>query len=237
MGMKKCVFLFIMMNLIISGCATSSIKENYPIGKSYRDVFILEGKRVPLPEGEWKIAAARYRNRVQYIEVFLQKETTDHKFAGLVIVNSNTPGNNDTNYEPDEYADKKDILYASIKSNSIGKPLDFWLVDHYIFSLNEGAYLALKEYLEYLIDNGISVPKLTIQSYHLITGSGTKNGYLRVEYYYNPELEGFDLKNEATWGTSSWHMLRMNSDPKKGAYIENIKKQGEALHCKMREWF
>ncbi|MBU2054186.1 MAG: hypothetical protein KJ936_03220 [Proteobacteria bacterium] len=235
--MKKCIFLFIVVSFIIGGCATTSLKQDYPTGKRYRDVFVLEDKRIPLPEGEWKIVGTGTTDMGKYSEVFLLKETNNHKFAGGVIIVSDTIMNNYVGYIQNTYAERKDHHYVSIKSNTRTERLDLWLVNHYIFSFTPGQRDASKEFLQYLIDNKISVPKLMVRSYHIITGKMLRSRYLRVEYYYNPEIEGFDLSREDNWGTSSWHIMKIASDPKKVAYVENVKKQGEIFHGKIREWF
>lgn len=111
------------------------------------------------------------------------------------------------------------------------------MVSHYVHSFSPGQREASKEYLQYLTDNKIDLRKLSIRSYHVITGKIFKSRYLRVEYYYNPETEGFDTKGEENWGTSNWHVARIASDPKKVAYVEKIKKQGEVFHDKIRKWF
>lgn len=235
--MKKYIFLFIVISFVIGGCAGTSLNQDYPTGKSYREVFVWEGKRVPLPEGEWKIAGTGTLDMGKYSEAFLVKVTNDRKLAGGIIIVSDTTLNDYRGYKQNTYAERKDHLYVSIKSNTRSEGLDLWLVNHYIMSFKPGQRKASQEFMQYLIDNKISKPKLMIRSYHLISGKMLRSRYLRVEYYYNPAIEGFDTSREDNWGNSSWHIMNIAFDPKKVAYVENIKRQGEVLHGKIREWF
>jgi hypothetical protein len=234
-GMKK-VVLLIMMNLILTGCATSDMRQDYTLGNIHRDMFVVEGKQVPLPEGEWKVVGAGLIAVGEYRQVILQKEIAGHKFAGLVKIVSNTLMNDAEGYFHGGAAERKDLYFVSATSISRNQALDYWLINYTIFSFPSDVSKALNQHLKYLTDNKIEAPKLLPYSNHVLTAKKS-NGYLEVTYYYNPETEGFDMSKENYWGSSSWHVARIQADPKKVAYMENIKKQGEALHSKIREWF
>ncbi len=213
-------FLFLLLaSFILGGCVTPAIKKDYPLGKTYRDVFVLENKRVPLPEGEWKVAGTGYTDMGNYCEVSLLKETKDHKIAGIIIITSDSQTTNYTGYWPNKYVQRTDLHYVSIKSNTGGQYLDLWAVSHYIMTFTPERE-TVREFFQYCSDNNIILPKLMVRSYHVITGKMLRNKYLRVEYYYNPEKEGFDTSSENNWGASSWHPLRIQTDPNKVSYVE-----------------
>lgn len=232
---KRLVLLFVSIFILV-GCGFPAFKKDNPIGKTYRDVFVLENKRVPLLEGEWKVAGTGYNENENYCEVILIKETSDCKMAGGIIITSDTITNSYSGYKPSEYAKRTDLHSVSINANTMGKGLDLWLINHYYMQVSPNRE-ALKEFFHYCLDNKIELPKLMIQSYHLMTGKNFKGKYLLVAYYYNPAVEGFDTSIEKDWANSSWHPLRISADPKKQMYIERIKKEGELLHGKIQGWF
>lgn len=98
-------------------------------------------------------------------------------------------------------------------------------------------YKSSFRFIDYLLSNNITIPKITIQTFHHFTGKYKKNKFLEVGYYLNPEIKGFEPLNESSWGTSDWHPLRIENDPKKKAYIERLKKDGAIMHEKIRVGF
>jgi hypothetical protein len=235
--MRVRLLLLMAAIFILVGCITPAFKKDNPIGKTYRDVFVLENKQVPLPEGEWKVAGTGYRDNQRFCEVYLVKVTEDRKLTGVIIIISENMAFGYSGYLPDKYAKRTDLHYVSIKSNTTEEGLDLWLVNHYFASFSPKEREASNQFFQYCHDNKIDLSKLMIQSYHVITGKMFKGRFLGVTYFYDPRTEGFDTSLENDWGTSSWHPLRISADPKKVSYVERIKKEGEVLHGKIQEWF
>lgn len=227
-NMKKAFFFVILLSLFIIGCSLNRLKENYPIDKKYYGNFTINGKTVPLPAGEWGVAGRGTRNIKDYYEVWLINYN-NRTMNGAIYIMSDAPFNNYIGYKKNSYAERKDIYYVEINSNSEGDPFDLWLVNHSVIKLSVKRQ-ANKELYEYLKQRNISIPKLMIQSFHVKTGSKDKGKYLRVEYYYNPELEGFDSSYENDWDTSAWHPLRVSKNPAKVAYLNKVVQQGKILH-------
>jgi hypothetical protein len=219
------------------GCATSDFKKDFPIGAIHHNSIVFEGKKVPLPNGEWRVAGTGTAEMGKYNEITLVKTTDDRKFAGGVIITSDSVLNDYTGYVQNKFAERKDHHYVEIKSNSRSEGHDIWLVSHYLHSFNPGEREMSIEFTKYLVDNQIDFGHLSIRSYHEFTGKVSKKSFLRVSYFYNPETEGFDTREEQNWGTSGWHVTRIASDPLKKAFVEKIKQEGKVLHQKLLEGF
>jgi hypothetical protein len=231
----KRFFLMILASFILAGC-TPAFKADNPPGKIYRDEIVLEGKRVPLPAGDWKVVVSEYSDMDKYVKVYLMKESTDHKIISEIFITTDSIMNDFTGYWPNEYLQRTDLYYSSVEMNSKDRYTDGWVINHIIRSFLPTT-ATLKAYFQYCSDNNIVQPKLMIESCHLVTGKIKRNKYLSISYSYNPEVEGFDTSGEGSWGTSTWHPLRIKADPKKVEYIERIKQEGELLHDRIRKSF
>ena len=170
------------------------------IGKTYSEVFVLEDKSIPLPEGEWKVVGVGAAME-KFSEINLIKETNERRLAGAIIIRSDTSLNDFVGYWENKYVNRPDLHFKCVIRNSVQEGLDLWVINHYLMNWTPKRKAA-KEFYQYLLDNKIERPKLMIQSYHEITGKTLKNKYLRVEYYYNPEIEGFVIPLRFQDGTN-----------------------------------
>lgn len=233
--MKKYLALLTIIIVAICGCVNPSfIKDNH-LGKKYSGSITVENKTVPLPDGEWIVVGRGYGDSYDYGEVLLA-QVSARRIAKCIIIRSDASTNSFSGYRAAEDAQRTDLYHVVVKSNTTGEPLDFWYVSHYIMSVTPKRE-AVKQFFEYCKVNSITMPKLFIRSRHTLTGVGMKHKYLNVEYYYNPDVEGFDTSKEDNWGTSSWHYLRIKDDPKKVSYMEKIKRDNEMMHEKLRDGF
>lgn len=172
-----------------------------------------------------------------YFEIILLKEFETKRIDSLLRITTESMANNSPGYLPHEYLKRKDVHHVVVKNNSELGAQDGWLINHFIIDLDITKSPALEEVYNYLLSNKIVIPKLQIQTFHHFTGKYQKNRYLEVAYYTNPEIEGFESPNETKWGSSEWHPLRINDDPKKKAYIERLKNEGAIMHEKIRAGF
>jgi len=247
--MRKYYLLFIIIAFpfLIMGCI-KGIKETNPVGKVYRDSIQLWGKNIPLPEGEWKVIGrgtqgdianktGPFDQQAPYFDIILLKEFETKKVHSIMRITTESMANNSPGYLPNEYLKRKDVHHVVVKNNLEKGAQDGWLINHFIIDLNIKISPSLEEAYNYLLSNKIVIPKLQIQTFHHFTGKYKKNRYLEVAYYINPEIEGFESPNETKWGSSEWHPLRINNDPKKMAFIEKLKNEGVIMHEKIRVGF
>lgn len=117
------------------------------------------------------------------------------------------------------------------------KPSKTTIINHIRISFDEKASQANKEAYKYIIDNKLVMPGNFILTYHRFTGASIKSKFLEYSIYVNPEVDGFDPPTNSEWASSDWNTLKINSDPKKVAYIEKLKKEGAVFHQKLKEAF
>jgi hypothetical protein len=241
------LFIIIAFPFLLMSCITPGLKEINPVGKVYRDSIQLWGKNIPLPEGEWKVIGRGApsnagRNmlldqQALFFNIVLLKESETKTAHSFLLISTESMTNNGPGYKPVEYFNRKDVHHVVVKNNEEFGAQDGWLINHYLMSIDLKGRPALEEAYNYLLSNKIKLPKIMIQTFHHFTGKYQKNRYLDVECYSNPEIEGFEAPNETNWGTSEWHPLRIDNDPKKKAYIERLKNEGAIMHEKIRVGF
>lgn len=233
------IFIIIAVPFLLTSCITPGLKETNPVGKIYRDSIQLWEKVVPLPEGEWKvIGRGGPSNSFQdpYFEILLLKEFENKKMHGVLAITTESMTNSYTGYWPHNDLKREDVHHIVVKSNEDNGAQDGWTINNIEISINVNR-TTYKEAMDYLVSNSYIIPKNVIQIFHHFTGKYKKNKYLDVRYYLNPEIEGFEVPNETNWGTSEWHPLRIDNDPKKKAYIERLKEEGTIMHEKIRAGF
>lgn len=244
--MRKSYLLFVIITFLLMSCIPPGIRETNPVGKVYRDSIQLWGRTIPLPEGEWKVigrgAPSKNGKNIYiaeqdiYFNIILLKESETKKVHSLLYITTESMTNNASGYTPIEYLKRKDVHHVVVKNNENLGAQDGWLINHYLMAIDFKSPAAQEAY-SYLLSNKITIPKIMIQTFHHFTGKYQKNRYLDVGYFSNPEIEGFESPNETNWGTSEWHPLRIDNDPKKKAYIERLKEEGAIMHEKIRAGF
>ncbi len=244
--MRKNYMLFVIITFLLMSCITPGIKETNPIGKVYRDSINLWGRNIPLPEGEWKVIGRGSPSNMGrniyiaqqeiYFNIILLKESETKKVHSLLYITTESITNDSPGYTPVKYLNRKDVLHVVVKNNENLGAQDGWLINHYLMAIDFKRPAAQEAY-SYLLSNKITIPKIMIQTFHHFTGKYQKNRYLEVSCYLNPEIDGFESPNETNWGTSEWHPLRIDNDPKKKAYIERLKEEGTIMHEKIRVGF
>ena len=234
--MKKQFIIFTVLTFFLTGCITPGLIKTNPVGKVYKNSIQLRNKTIPLPEGEWKVIGRGFRTQEKYFELFLLKETKRKEFHSGIIITTDTPMNDYNGYLASKYFKRTNLHHVVVKNNATGGAQDCWLINHIRMAVNPNRP-ARKEAYNYFESNHILIPKNTIEVSHRFTGKYHKSKFLEVNYYYNPEVEGFEPPTEANWSTSDWHPLQIIKYPKKVEYIERLKKEGVIMHEKVREGF
>jgi hypothetical protein len=73
---------------------------------------------------------------------------------------------------------------------------------------------------------------------HLFTGKHPyKKRHLWVDYAYNPDVAGFPSGQKSTWATSDWNAVRINADPRKADYVNELIKKHEIIHQQIKAGF
>ncbi|MCG8511309.1 MAG: hypothetical protein MI741_18990 [Rhodospirillales bacterium] len=180
--------------------------------------------QIPLPEGEWVLVGLReYSINGPFASGVLARFDGDTVFQ---LTSFDVPLSWGPGYVASKLCERDDVHFTKRKANQAGGNQDCWIVNHWRMT-GGGQRLPLQwdQALEYAVENGISVP---INMMTVEYRRATSHRMMNVNYFFNPEAEGFPPPKYADWSTSDWHRDRARLDPKRAAYIETIKAWGEA---------
>jgi len=234
---SKFLLLISLLTLLTSSCVPyiNPIETN-PLGKTYQGSVNFRNMVLPLPEGEWKVVGRGYSNDDNYVELCLWK-AIGNKPHSVIFIKRDSLSNSFSGYVSSNDLKRENIHHVVSNSNQRGEAQDGWLINHIRISFNKKSTQANKESYQYIIDNKLVMPGNFIQTYHHFTGANIKKKFLTYSIHVNPEVEGFAPPIDSEWASSDWNPLKINSDPKKVAYIEKLKEEGAVFHQKLKEAF
>jgi len=232
--------LLFICSLLLLGCVASSpslMQEFNPANSHiYRDSIHLRGKTIPLPPGDWKVFASGIER--DFFKVFLLQEYPGKLFRHI-FVSVDTLVLDRNIYLPSEELDRSDLHHTVIKSRTPGEPQNSWYVSntriHFTPKKDEKVFAAAAEYLR---SHGYVVSHDMVRVSHLLTGKHPYTGrYLLVNYYYNPETDGFPPGPLSSRNTSQWNPMNINIDPKKVNYVDKIIEKHTLMHNQLESGF
>ncbi len=226
----KRIFLLICLFLFVSGCALPpNLDELHPVGTKYTGEINLEEKKIPLPDGEWEMAACGTRK--QFFSAYLVKRCKNKKFNILYIKVDKPYLDRKYGYVNSPYYRKKIFHHSVVKNNTAGKAQDAWGIRNtsmgYRPAKNNPIYNNL---LKYLTANNFSLDKFFIQIQHRFTSWGMKKDFIYMSYYLNPSTEGLSSKRLYEWDLGS-----IDDHPEKVAFIDYLKIVGEKQHSDLKK--
>lgn len=227
--------------LVASSCATYSDPiDALPLGKTVSGSVELRDMWLPLPDGEWEIVGRGYSKDGNYVQLCLEKNFGNKPHAVIVIMRDSISNNYEKGYKSAKMLERKNILHVVSNRNTTGKPIDGWYINHSRLSMGQFKDRpdAIKQAYQRILDKKFVVPGNFITTVHCLSGKNyNMSKFLRYEINVNPELEGFAPPKNPEWGSSDWHIARINADPKKVEYIEGLKEKGAAFHAKLKAVF
>ncbi len=235
----KTHFLLVLalLAISISSCVhyVNPIDSN-PIGRKYTNSINIRNMELPLPEGEWEVIGRGYADNHNFIEIILEKDI-DNKPHSAIYIARDSGSNIFNGYLPSKYLERTNIHHVVSNNNERGGAQDGWCINHFRLSFSENSSKANKEAYKHIIDKKLVMPGNVILVRHRFTGAYIKQKFLLYSLYLNPEAEGFDPPRSCEWASSEWNPLKINSDPRKVAYIEKLKEEGVTFHEKLKQAF
>lgn len=204
--------------------------ESLPIGSVVKGTAQLEKKQFPLPPGDWQLVSRERRvwsggagGGGPFVFIYLAQ------FENGVLAKAISA---QTNLEPTgggwvrdrTICDRADVHHAVFDRNYNVRDAECWTVNHLGMSLENNAWQVVKDFFRATDDKKRPKTALGI-SYFLVS----HNDHLRLIYYTNPELAGFEPTPTAAWPGNHWHRDVMAGDAKRVAYIQQLKAEGEKL--------
>lgn len=241
--MRRIFWLIFFSLLLLGGCVekSSQLSADFQAddSKVFRDSFTIRDKTIPLPPGEWKIMASGLDAK-KFFEVFLIQERPGRIFNYIILAADTVELDREGGYTSWSEVKRKDIHYAVSANNEGGEKQDAWIINNGIptFICECTDKKVLEDASSYIKSKGLIISNDMIKVAHRLTGAHPyKKRYLQAEYYYNPEADGFPPGQKATWATSDWNSVKINSDPQKVKYISRLKEEHQLIHQKIVSGF
>jgi len=223
------------MALLLAACGVDASYEKLVVGKSYEHAIRAGngGGQVPLPEGEWIVAGWDIYTEKQALGgVLIQSE--GGRVARLIdfYVPYHTEGRKlGQHLRADGFCGRRDLLFLTeIKSqrqSSYGADAEnnCWGIDHRPMTFSGEVpkhMLALRDYVD---TSGLELPVTMLAvAYRKVDGGPNR---FSLDYYFDPEREGFPPPQQVDWRTSDWHRDLALRDPRKKTYIGKLRQWGE----------
>ena len=228
-------FSFLLSALTV---ATSvSAQDKLTLNQTYRDVVRLNTgvglTQIPLPPGEWVLAGhEEYRSspNTPRVQGYLAR-TDGSVLTGLIWFTTNTELSEGT-WPQASLCEKENLLFVKTIWN-YPEDVDCWVLDHRTMTAksNKKEVMQLFDYLNW---RHIWMP-ITMIAAKYRRADNSKQVYLN--YYFNPEDEGFSPPKNASWRANDWHRDRIYLNREKVAYIERLKSWGRKWKPKVDAGF
>jgi hypothetical protein len=219
----RSILIFLLL-LVYPAVAQAQLKVGDTYSGSIKVSSSNGGIYLALPEGSWTLASLEeWRDR---------NVNAPMVSGGLVWLDGRkvkqiiwfTAGNDANGWLVPEFCARKDIFFLKSDQNRRGRETRCWGINHVGMTLGSNASKWSSEAYQWVARNSEGMPK-TMLDVDFYRASGAK--YLRVAYYYNPEIEGFSAPRESAWRASEWHKDVVVGDPKRVEYLERLKAWGE----------
>lgn len=221
--------------LVLAGCLDASY-EKLVAGKTYEHAIRAGngGGQVPLPDGRWTLASWDiYANKQALGGVLIQMDGAQVAKLINFYVPYHTAGRwFSLHLGGNAFCKRHDVLYlkriTSQRYYSYGEGSDdnCWGVDHQPMALYGDVPMHLLELRDYLEAHELRLPEIMlVVRYRRLDGGPNR---FSLDYFFNPELGGFDPPRQLTWSASEWHRDRALRDPRKKAYIDSLIEWGRS---------
>lgn len=226
----------LMLSAMLAACGTVGNQSALVVGNQYEGFIPVGagGTQVPLPEGKWLlVGTGTHAGRKEISGILIRTEQTRVSRLIDFYVPSGPPmqDRDSINWQSVyKFCSRNDVIHMgeseTFTSATYHKGLGFdrqhcWGINHWPMTFSGSVpehFLALRDYVE---KNDLELPVTMITAQYRRSGRGK---FMSLNYYFNPELEGFAPPQQADWLTSDWHRDRYYRDPEKRAYIEKLKK-------------
>ena len=235
--LRTWVALFLVF--FLAACGTAANQDALVVGNQYEGFITVGGggTQVPLPEGKWRLAGTSlYPAEIGGVLI----RTKQGRVSRLIDF-----------YVPPEpllrkprrsnkFCSRKDIIFMGKSEFHVNTGFrgwgeqDCWGINHWPMTFYGKIPSHLQALRDYVEKNDLELPITMIAAQYRRSG---REKFMSLNYYFNPELEGFAPPQRAEWRTSDWHRDRYSLDPKKKAYIEKLIKWGAEWHAQVDRGF
>lgn len=209
-----------------------------PIGTSASGSFDLGGRVIPLPEGDFVLAARTMREpgmldgsismrRPQIVQVMLVQIRPPRLRAAVLASTALMDGSSYRMHWSGEPCKKEDTLYRADLTGSHGEDENCLLVDHALGTFNSRSQAIWKDAATWLGEHNVQLPVPV-----LIVARVTRNQqwqHVSAAYAFNPRMYGCDAPRSRSWAESPWHKKAIGTDPQRVRFVESVTALGKVV--------
>jgi hypothetical protein len=206
-----------------------------PRGTKVGGNFEIGGVHFPLPAGDWVLAGrgetqGREPNgTIARIANAFLIEVSNGKLVRMIFVNAPLRGQGtNTGWMRDRnICDRENTLKNVSDRNFNARDANCFSVNHFVLVNPTNPTEPIKDFIEYLADNKISVPLLRIATEHWLSNNIS---FLRAQYFFDPEHIGLSAGPSERWDSADWGRTRISTFPEKRAFIDKVEAFAIEIH-------
>lgn len=223
----------------MAGCQTVQLTET-PRDKTYSGLFDVAGKTVPLPPGDWVVAASVVGSNNAddpILDTILVPKHGDTLTQFVAVKTNLSPGFNPDSegYAESTLCNRSDFVFRKVYANEENGRQDCWGIYHYPFFYDSRNKLKhWEEARQYIINNFENRPNLFILLFYKLANN---NDAILVSYGWNPDIDGIEPAIVRSWTGNEWHADYIDNYPDKKEYIEKLKTWGASWRLRVKNGF
>jgi hypothetical protein len=225
--------LLLLLGLFLSAWAGDGQAQDLPgLGTKATGTIALGRHILPLPDGEWTVAAVGERSSASSTPIgrVILAQLSNGKLSRWVYISTNLAWNGSDSWKRDKgICERKSVHFTYSDDTNSTKDAECWILNHTGMTLGENASQIWIDFYRWSDSRGR--PNTALVSEYFLVKSGD---VLTYRYYVNPVLEGFPDTPTGSWRGNPWHADIASKDAHKLEYLRSLKATGQALFEKLK---
>lgn len=217
-------WFILLAGLVIAGCAGQQTASFQP-GMTVASPLRIGGKSVPLPDGDWVVAATERgyeQMATEMVNVFLLNTRPNAEI--LAVQASTNLGAYVGGWKQLATCERRDMLFAQPNDGYSHERQACWFVNHVAVS---GRTKIVADTLDFIRKRGMSFPAV---SPYVGMRVADQTDYLTARFYFDPRVANLTDPRGLIRVASAWRADRIEQTPPLRAYADRVIGWG-------REWF
>lgn len=212
--------------------APSAAQDVPAEGSTIKEKLVLGRSTFALPPGEWQVVATDSRDvtrggikAASAVAAYVVQVDASRTFIAGMFHEAPLSSISTSSWN-DSLCDRRNTLFYNAFSDRFDFP-ECLRIDHIVqwFSRVPSGKLDRKVW-DWFRKNKVRLPVTVLNSYYRKYFSGD---YVQVNISVNPEWFGQEPAVKTIWAESEWEPLTYDNDPKRKAFVENLKKWSYAM--------
>jgi hypothetical protein len=206
---------------------SSSKAQPHTASPGYTSSFSLQGRNIPLPEGEWRQVAAstsmRGAGNGRNASVALLRISSG-RVTGLITVSTSIEVSGSfAGWTPEAECQRTDIHAVQIISD-FQRDRNCWSLNHVVMTRGNNASAFINTYYDAAAAAGGFPPTML----RITSRKSDEYHFVTVQYYFTPDPARFP-SSDADWRSNPWHRDRL--DANRAAYVSALRTWAATAHA------